>query len=231
MTDLILIRHGETDWNRELRFQGHLDVPLNDMGHEQARRLGARLAGEAVQHLVCSDLLRTRQTAQPVVAQLAGQLAPSFALESALYASLRERNFGIAEGLSAHDMQQQLPQAWAQWLQFDADHAFDEGESTRQFHARVMGAVARLAQAYPGQTVVVVTHGGVLDMIYRTARALPLSGPRPTEIPNAGVNRVRLQGEAVEIVDWADTRHLQDLPPQPRYDQARHWKPKPALPE
>jgi probable phosphoglycerate mutase len=219
MTELILIRHGETDWNRELRFQGHLDVPLDDMGHEQARRLGARLAGEFVQHLVCSDLLRTRQTAQPVVAQLAAQLAPGFVLESALDVALREQGFGVMEGLRAPDIAQQHPQDWAQWLEFGADHAFAGGESTRAFHARVMGAVQRLATVYAGQTVVVVTHGGVLDMIYRTARALPLSGPRQNEIPNAGVNRVRLRDGRVEILDWADTRHLADLPEQPRYEQ------------
>jgi probable phosphoglycerate mutase len=68
---------------------------------------------------------------------------------------------------------------------------------------------------------VVVTHGGVLDRIYRTALALPLSGPRQSDIPNAGLNRVRIQGEAIEILDWADARHLADMPAQPVYDQSR----------
>ena len=126
----------------------------------------------------------------------------------------------MVDGLRVPDVQQQHPQAWAQWLQFDADYAFTDGESTRQFHARVMAAVQRLASVYKGQTVVVVTHGGVLDMIYRTARALPLSGPRQSDIPNAGLNRVRVQAESVEILSWADTQHLADLPPQPRYEQS-----------
>ncbi|RYY97238.1 MAG: histidine phosphatase family protein, partial [Comamonadaceae bacterium] len=69
--------------------------------------------------------------------------------------------------------------------------------------------------------LVVVTHGGVLDMIYRTARSLGLNGPRQSEIPNAGLNRIRVSDGAIEIVDWADTRHLADLPPQPVYDQAK----------
>ncbi len=225
MTELILIRHGETDWNRELCFQGHVDVPLNDLGHEQARRLGLRLAGETVQHLVCSDLLRTRQTAQPAVAQLAAQLQPAFHIDDVLDANLREQSFGVVDGLRVPDVQQQHPQAWQQWVQFGADYAFSGGETVRQFHARVMGAVQRLAVNYPGQTVLVVTHGGVLDMIYRTARALPLSGPRQTEIPNAGLNRVRVQADSVEVLSWADTRHLADLPAQPRYDQGRLWTP------
>src|SRR3990167_7852316 len=135
MTELILIRHGETDWNRELRFQGQVDVPLNATGHEQARRLARRMAREAVavDHLVSSDLLRTRQTAE----------------------------------------------------------------------------------------LVVVTHGGVLDMVWRTARGLGLEGPRQSDIPNAALNRVRLRGDAIDILHWADTRHLDGLPDPPGHDQKR----------
>ena len=92
-----------------------------------------------------------------------------------------------------------------------------------------MAAVRDLSLQYAQQTVAVVTHGGVLDMIYRTARALPLSGPRQSEIPNAGLNRVRIEGDAIEILTWADTLHLTDLPPQPVYDQTRLLEPDPTL--
>jgi probable phosphoglycerate mutase len=218
MTELILIRHGETDWNRELRFQGQLDVPLNAVGHEQARRVAERLAGERVQQLVSSDLQRARQTAEPLGAH---PLQP-VPLIPELDAGLREQHFGMAEGLCVADIKRQHAEAWAQWVRFDADYAFAGGESTRQFHARVMGAVQALAARYARQTLVVVTHGGVLDMIYRTARGLPLSGPRQSEIPNAGINRLRLRGDGtLEIVRWADTAHLADLPPQPVYDQQK----------
>ena len=84
----------------------------------------------------------------------------------------------------------------------------------------------RVVAAHPKQTVVVVTHGGVLDMIYRTARSLALSGPRQSEIPNAGLNRIRVRDAGPkDIVSWADTRHLADLPPQPVYDQQKLVKP------
>ena len=83
-----------------------------------------------------------------------------------------------------------------------------------------MAAVRALVLAHAQRTLVVVTHGGVLDMIYRTARALPLSGPRQSEIPNAGLNRVRVDGDVIEILNWADTQHLTDMPAQPVYDQA-----------
>ena len=220
ITELILIRHGETDWNRELRFQGHIDVPLNDMGHEQARRLGLRLAGEPVQQLVSSDLMRTQQTAAPAALQLGLEIVTS--------ATLREQNFGIAEGMRADEIQKLHPRAWEDWLQFREDHAMPEGESPRQFHARVIEALGRIAVEHAGRNVLVVTHGGVLDMVWRTVRGLGLSGPRQSDIPNAGFNRIRIADATapgqIEIVDWADTRHLADLPAQPTYDQSRHLK-------
>jgi probable phosphoglycerate mutase len=221
MTELILVRHGETDWNRELRFQGQVDVPLNAFGHEQARRLGLRLAGETAKLLVCSDLIRTQQTAVPICQQSLHPLNQG----AALNAALREQNFGALDGMRVKDIQTQHPDAWAEWIKFQIDYAFEGGESTRQFHARVMTAVRELAQAHAQQTLVVVTHGGVLDMIYRTARALPLSGPRQSEIPNAGLNRVRIQGDAIEILAWADTQHLVNMPAQPVYDQTRLVEP------
>ncbi len=215
MTELILIRHGETDWNRELRFQGQVDVPLNATGHEQARRLGLRLAGESIHELVCSDLTRTQQTALPI-SQNHLQLQQGM---TKLDAGLREQNFGVVDGMRVDDIKAQHPDAWAKWIKFEADHAFAGGESTQQFHARVIAALRALARQHALRTLVVVTHGGVLDMVYRTALALPLSGPRQSDIPNAAVNRVRVTGDAIEILDWADARHLADMPAQPVYDQ------------
>lgn len=218
-TELILIRHGETDWNRELRFQGHVDVPLNDMGHEQARRLGLRMAGEKAQHLVCSDLMRCQQTAAPTALQLS--------LPVKTDAALREQHFGAVEGMRADEIQALHPRAWEDWLKFQEDHAMPDGESARQFHARIIAALASIVTTHQGQAVLVFTHGGALDMVWRTAQGLGLNGPRQSQIPNAGFNRIRI-GDAsaiessIEIVDWADTRHLADLPAQPTYDQKRY---------
>ncbi|MFP5484063.1 MAG: histidine phosphatase family protein [Gammaproteobacteria bacterium] len=219
MTELILIRHGETDWNRELRFQGQVDVPLNATGHEQARRLARRLTEEAVaaDHLVSSDLVRTRQTAAPVL----GALLPQLHIDTLTDPGLREQDFGLVDGMRVQDIKDQHPEAWAQWLRFQADGGMPGGETTRQFHTRVMAALHRLAQQHAGQTLVVVTHGGVLDMVWRTARGLGLEGPRQSDIPNAALNRVRLRGDAIDILHWADTRHLDGLPDQPVYDQKR----------
>jgi probable phosphoglycerate mutase len=219
-TDILLVRHGETAWNRELRFQGHVDIPLNDAGHEQARRVGLRLAGEHVDHAFSSDLMRAQQTAAPA-AQLLG-------LKVVTQAGLREQHFGVVEGLRGEEIRELHPRAWEEWLEFREDHAMPEGESARQFHARVIGALGAIAAAHAGATLLVVTHGGVLDMVWRTARGLGLNGPRQSDIPNAGINRIRLADPSkptdIEILGWADTAHLADLPPQPVYDQRRHLR-------
>ncbi len=213
MLELLLIRHGETDWNRELRFQGQVDVPLNATGHEQALRLGMRLASEAVHRLYSSDLVRTVQTASPVAERLA--------LPGMADRALREQAFGVIDGMSVPDIQRDHPDIWARWLDFDPDYAPPGGETQRQFHDRVMGAMARLAHAHGGQRLVIVTHGGVLDILYRVATGMPLGGPRQCDIPNAGINRLRTDGRRVDIVSWGEVEHLADLPAQPVYDQAR----------
>ena len=168
MTELLFIRHGLTDWNLELRFQGQTDVPLNAAGQAQAQRLAARLAAERHDALFSSDLLRARQTAAPV--------AEAWRQSAVALAGLREQHFGILEGLTASTIQQRHPELWARWLEADADFAPTGGESQNQFHARVLGAVRELAAQGSGKRLAVVTHGGVLDMLWRTAHGLPLTG-------------------------------------------------------
>jgi probable phosphoglycerate mutase len=222
VTDFLLIRHGETAWNRELRFQGQLDVPLNHMGLQQAQRLKTRMAqvlgewqvqGRLPTRLISSDLQRAQQTAQPV-AEVLGH-------PCILNAGLREQCYGMFEGMRSPDIQAQHPEAWQRWLAFDADVAVAGAETTRAFHTRVMMALQDLALQYAGEHVVVVTHGGVLDMVWRHAQALSLNGPRVCDIPNAGLNQVAWHDGALHIQVWADAAHLADLPEQPVYSQKR----------
>jgi probable phosphoglycerate mutase len=200
MTELILIRHGQTELNRGPFFQGQIDVPLNGLGHAQAARLADRLADERPDGLHCSDLLRTRQTAGPAARALALPALPDPAL--------REQHFGVLEGLSFDDAQRLHPQAWENWLRHDPERGAPGGESARAFHARVIGALRALALAHAGGRVAIVTHGGVLDMVWRTARGLPLAGARTCAIPNAALNRVRVGDGSLEILDWADDAHV-----------------------
>eukprot|EP01031_Cornospumella_fuschlensis_P012519 gene12519-15295_t len=198
MTELILIRHGETDWNRELRFQGHVDVPLNATGHEQARRLAERLAAErpVVHHLICSDLIRTQQTATPSLQVL----FPQARIDTLTDSALREQAFGVVDGKRVDDVKLEHADAWAQWLRFEADYGMPGGETTRQFHTRVMDAVYRIAQQHSGQTVMVVTHGGVLDMLYRAATRVELTAPRSWELSNTAINRLLWSPEGLSLV-------------------------------
>ena len=211
-TELLLIRHGETDWNRALRFQGQVDIALNDIGHQQAQRVCDHLQrsdwAQAL-HLHSSDLLRARQTAEPFAQALPRTCQPR--------TGLREQNFGVFDGLSTLEIQAQHPELWAQWRRFEADFALPQGESTRQFHARVMADLQEIAHSHAGERVVVVTHGGVLDMVWRSVHQLSLNGPRQCDIPNAGLNHLKVTQGRFEILAWASTSHLAGMPPQPIY--------------
>lgn len=208
MTDFLFIRHGETPWNREQRFQGQADPPLNALGLEQAGRLASRLAAQPADVLVCSDLLRARQTAAP--------LAAAWARDPVLEPGLREQAFGELEGWAVADVREHRPALWNDWLAQRADYALPGGgESLRQFNHRVWQAVRALADAYAGQRVAVVTHGGVLDMLWRTVNGLSLDGLRLCDIPNTGINHLRWSGGSLEILRWGDAAHLEGLPQQP----------------
>lgn len=206
MTELIVIRHGETDWNRQHRFQGQIDVPLNAAGRAQAARLAQRLAAERFDAVVASDLQRAHATAQAA--------AGARPIETDVL--WREQAFGVAEGLDAPTIAQQHPELWAQWLRHDADYALPGGgESVRTFHDRVLRGLQRVVQTHAGRCVIVFTHGGVLDMLWRAAQNLPLHGARSCEIPNTGINRLRWRDGTLQIVQWADAAHLDGLPAQP----------------
>jgi 2,3-bisphosphoglycerate-dependent phosphoglycerate mutase len=212
-TDFLFIRHGETAWNREHRFQGQANPPLNASGLAQAARLGSRLAATTGSRLVSSDLLRAMQTAEPL-ARAWGQAALS-------RPGLREQAFGDLEGLTVAQVQQEQAALWAQWLAQDADFALPGGgESQRQFQARVLQQVADLAREHPGGHLTVVTHGGVLDMLWRAAHGLPLTGLRECEIPNTGLNHLRYKGGRLTVLSWADAAHLADMPPLSPYSSA-----------
>lgn len=207
MIDLWLVRHGETDCNRALRFQGHLDAPLNALGLRQARRLGEYLGTQSPRPMIASDLLRTRQTAHP--------LAQAWQLPLEINPLWREQDFGVIDGLTLQEVHERHPEVVQGWHSHRPDFAPEGGESRADFHARVMLAVRALVEhcrdAGTAQALV-VSHGGVLDMVYRTATGQPLTGPRECEIPNAGLNHVRTDGRRFEILKWAQTPHLMGLP-------------------
>ena len=212
MTELIIIRHGETDWNRQHRFQGQIDVPLNATGRQQAERLALAMADEPLDAVLASDLQRAQATAQTVRQRLTQLRSSALTLEPLW----REQSFGALEGLDVPTIQREHAPLWARWIRHEADYALPGGgESNQAFHDRVLQALATTVKAHAGQRVAVFTHGGVLDMLWRAAHGLPLHGPRECAIPNTGINRLRWADGGLQIVRWAEDDHLVGLPEQP----------------
>ena len=158
-TRIIAIRHGQTAWNVDTRIQGHLDVPLNERGHWQAKRLAAALAQEGIAAVYASDLSRAFETGR-YVAQVAGvPIMPD--------AGLRERGFGLFEGRTFKEIEAELPDQARLWRKRDPHFAPEGGESLVQMHERVVSTCSRLAAQHPGELIALVGHGGVMDALYR----------------------------------------------------------------
>jgi len=200
VTRIVAVRHGQTAWNAQARIQGHTDIELDALGHEQAQRVAAALADEPLHAVYSSDLLRARQTAAPLAARTG--------LPLRVDAGLRERAFGAFEGLSFAQIEQRWPEQAERWRRRDPDFGAPGGEALRGFRVRVVAAVERLAQAHRGQHIVLVTHGGVLDLLYREATRLALDAPRTWQLANAGLNRLLHAGEGLVLVGWGDVGHL-----------------------
>jgi probable phosphoglycerate mutase len=203
MLDLIFIRHGETEFNRLWRFQGHSDIALNEVGLRQAERVGLRLAHEPIAAIVASDLIRARQTAAPTAQHLS--------LPVRTDPQWREQAFGVVEGMTATEIAAAYPEVWARILRHRGDDAPPDGETRIAFSARVDAALARLvASQADGTTVAVFTHGGVLDMLWRRVMGQSLDTERSCAIPNCGINRLRWHQGELTIVAWADDAHRDD---------------------
>lgn len=151
MTELLLVRHGETDWNRQGRVQGHVDTPLNATGLEQARALAAELAVETLAAVYASDLVRARDTAE-LAALVHG-------LEVTVDGDLREKNFGTWEGLTAAEIAGRFPGA--------VRGRWGDGETSEVVTERAIAAIDRIRARHPAETVLVVSHGGPLRAILR----------------------------------------------------------------
>ena len=199
-TKLVLVRHGETAWNVEGRIQGHLDIPLNDIGLAQAAAVGARLSGENFDAIYSSDLIRAYRTASPVVVN------PE--IDIVRDERLRERNLGVLQGLTGEEAVIAQPAAWKVFKSREADLALAGGESLGGFSRRILDFVEKILVAHAGRRILAVTHGGALDVVYRHATRRPLSAPRDFTIYNASVNVISVNGGRWAIESWGDISHL-----------------------
>jgi 2,3-bisphosphoglycerate-dependent phosphoglycerate mutase len=176
MTTLLLARHGETDWNRELRIQGSSDIELNELGRRQAQALAQELTDVDLDAIYSSDLSRARQTAEAVAA--------THALEVKFDPRLRERSFGSWEGLTREDIAM---------FQEGSRH---DGESDDEVRARVLEAIEEIARSHPGEQVLVVSHGGALNTLWHHAL-----GVRVERWENCAVYKLAVRDDGYVAVD------------------------------
>ncbi|WP_231512194.1 histidine phosphatase family protein [Paucibacter sp. KBW04] len=199
-TQILAIRHGETDWNCSGRYQGQTDIALNAQGLAQALQTAQALADEDLAAIYTSDLARAQQTAQ--------RLADVKCLPLQIEPALREQHFGVFQGLRADEIALRWPEAHACWHRREPDFGPEGGESRRAFHRRCLTAIERQAAQHPGQTIAIVCHGGVLDCLYRAATGLALDAPRSWALENAAISRLRYDASGFAILAWGLTEHL-----------------------
>ena len=217
-TRILAIRHGETPWNTEQRIQGHIDIGLNAKG-----RLQASLVGQAFQKtnaetelgatdlslsstaaIYSSDLTRAFTTAEAI--------AQALSLPITKERRLRERHFGDFEGKTWSEIDEHSPEVSRKWRERDPEWRPGEGsESLIDLQSRVMSVVNELASQHLGEQIVIVSHGGVMDILYRWATSQDLRTPRSWSLDNAVINRLLWTPEHLSLLSWGDSRHLTSL--------------------
>jgi broad specificity phosphatase PhoE len=192
-TTIVMVRHGETDWNRDNRFQGHADPPLNGAGREQARALAPQLELEGATALYTSPLARAHETAAILGEQLA--------LELRVLDDLREVDVGSWSGLTRAEVEACFPEGYRRWLEYG--HGWDDGETYEALGERVASALADIAAKHPDERVLVVTHGGPIRSALASAAGIPFGDARRSihVLGNCAVVRFALRDGIHERVD------------------------------
>ena len=201
---MILIRHGESTWNRERRIQGQLDPPLSEQGHEQARRVAGRLARRRVEALYTSDLLRASQTAAPIASALGVEATPM--------KELREIFLGDWEGVHTDELARRFPEAWDAWTREPSWDVVPHGEGASAFETRVVSAMDRLFDQHSHGDAIVVTHGGVIQIALHRVVGRPSHGLFPFRISNGSVIILERRNGRMVIATVNDTSHLEGNP-------------------
>ena len=192
MTTILLARHGESDWNRDQRWQGHADRPLTDLGREQARALADRLAATELDAVYSSDLERARETAAIV--------AEPHQLPLKELPDLREVDVGSWSGLTRAEAEERFPNAFRRWT--EGGEGWDDGETYEQLSERVVGAVLAIAARHPRDRVLLVAHGGSIRAVHAAALGVDVHAYRRIQRvePNATLSAVCVEdGRLTEL--------------------------------
>lgn len=201
-TTIVLIRHGETDWNVARRWQGSTDIPLNDTGRAQARMLARRLKANRwpIDALYSSDLLRAAETAE-IVGQRIG-------LPVILDASWRERGLGIIEGLTRREISEKYPYMVLPRTFIEAP----ESEPYAILKSRIVKGLDVILERHEGQTIAVVSHSGTLRVLISTILELPEKIYAPFSLRgNTGLSRIIIDKEQAQLNLLNDTSHIEWL--------------------
>ena len=181
-TVLILIRHGETLWNTQLRMQGSLDSDLTLKGESQIKALGEWMKEIPFDYLYCSDSGRARKTAEAISKYTGHTLN--------IDKRLREKNLGIFEGLTSEEARERNPETFQLFKTAGANYVIDQGESTQQLLDRALEAIEKIRLRHPQKVAVLVTHGGVLRVLMKHVLGIPLDAPTQFMISNTGIFRL-----------------------------------------
>ena len=204
-TRFCLVRHGETDWNAERRLQGHTDIELNARGIAQAKQMAHALKriNLVFDVLYTSDLRRAAMTAKAIE-----DVYKTSAITSV---ALRERHLGALQGLKTDEAPELEPKLWPTHLSRNIHENLRTGESIQQFADRIHLALEQIRKQHLGKTILIVSHGGALDMMYRIASNQTLDSEKAVTVPNASLNWISHDGAEWKVDSWADTSHLEDL--------------------
>jgi probable phosphoglycerate mutase len=199
-TTLVLIRHGETDWNRENRFQGHADPPLNDPGRAQARALAGELGVERFAALYTSPLRRAAETA--------AILASELGVEPVRDAALEEVDVGSWSGLTRDEVEERFPGGYARWLEHG--HGWDDGETYEELGGRVVAGLLSIGARHPDVAVLAVTHGGPIRSALAAAEGVPFGEARRSihVIGNCAIVRLAVRDGRLGRADWPPRARL-----------------------
>jgi broad specificity phosphatase PhoE len=198
---LLLIRHGQSTWNRERRIQGQLDPPLSDEGRRQAEKLGRRLAGRRFAGFYSSDLKRAFETAAAIASAIGAQPKP--------HEPLREIYLGEWEGLHTDDIAERFPDAWSKWVKEPDWDLVPGGERSALFEARVAAAIDEIFERHEHGDVLVVTHGGVIQVALQRIVGGRSQGLFPFKIQNTSISVLEKRNGRVMIAGVNDVAHLE----------------------
>ena len=195
MAKLYLVRHGETDYNNSLRFQGQIDIPLNQKGIEQAEKVAGFLKDIPLQAIYSSSLKRARTTAE-IIGRVKG-------IEPQITDALREMSFGIWENMNSSDSQKKYAKEWKDFFASPASTKIPQGESMSDVQKRAYPVVQQILDQYPEGDVAFVAHGGIIRVLICTMLGLDLNRAWHLHVGNASVTCFYYWGRSYTL-DYAN---------------------------